>query len=142
MVQTRHPDHFVFRLLSAKHLSDPDHVFYQQEVRQRKILQYPPESKMVLIRMEGEDRDKVRSESGKLASELRKLSRNNSAITIVGPAMAPLSKLVGKFRVQLILRGNNVGAFRKWLAQIRYLLREYNTSGVKLVIDVDPKNLL
>ena len=142
LVQTRHPDHFVFRLLSAKHLSDPDHVFYQQEVRQRKILQYPPESKMVLIRMEGEDRDKVRSESGKLASELRKLSRNNSAITIVGPAMAPLSKLVGKFRVQLILRGNDVNAFRKWLAQIRYLLREYNTTGVKLVIDVDPKNLL
>ena len=142
LVQTRHPDHFVFKLLSAKHLEDRDHVFYQQEVYQRGVLNYPPASKLVLIRLESEDRDKVRAESGKIAGLLRQLSRNNQAITIMGPAMAPLSKLIGRYRVQILLRGSNVTIFRKWLQQVRHILLETNMSGVKMVIDVDPKNLL
>ena len=142
LVQTRHPDHFVFRLLSAKNLPDPDHIFYQQEVRQRKILKYPPDTRLVLLRLEGENRDKVRSEAGKLSGQLRNLSRNNNAIKIIGPQAAPLSKLVGRYRVQIILRGEDVGSFRNWLENIRHILREFSSSGIKLVMDVDPKNLL
>lgn len=142
LVQTRHPDHFVFRLLSAKNLPDPDHVFYQQEVRQRKILKYPPETRLVLIRLEGENRDKVRSEAGKIATTLRNFSRNNQTIKIVGPAAAPMSKLVGRHRIQIILRGENVVDFRKWLGNVRHIMREFSSSGIKLVMDVDPKNLM
>lgn len=142
LVQTRHPDHFVFRLLSAKNIADPDHVFYQQEVRQRNILQYPPQSKLVLVILEGENKDKVRSESGKLAGELRQLSRFNQDISIIGPSMAPLSKLVGKFRVHILLRGNKANEFRKWLHQVRHVLRDTQISGIKITVDVDPKNLL
>ena len=107
LVQTRHPDHFVFKLLAAKHLEDPDQIFYQQEVYQRGLLSYPPTSKMVLIRLEGEDRDKVRAEAGKVAGLMRQLSRNAKDISIMGPAMAPLSKLVGRYRVQILLKGTN-----------------------------------
>ena len=142
LVQTRHPDHFVFRLLSAKNLPDPDHIFYQQEVRQRKILKYPPDTRLVLLRLESENRDKVRSEAGKLAQQLRNLSRSNKTIKIVGPQAAPLSKLVGRYRVQIILRGEDLGSFRSWLSNVRHILREFSSSGIKLVMDVDPKNLL
>lgn len=142
LVQTRHPDHFVFKLLAAKHLEDPDRVFYQQEVYQRGLLSYPPTSKMVLIRLEGEDRDRVRAEAGKVAGLMRQLSRNAKDITIMGPAMAPLSKLVGRYRVQILLKGTNSKTFRHWLKQVRHILRETTITGAKLVLDVDPKNLL
>ena len=142
LVQTRHPDHFVFKLLSAKHLDDPDKIFYQQEVYQRGLLSYPPTSKMVLIRLEGEDRDKVRAEAGKVAGLMRQLSRNAKDISIMGPAMAPLSKLVGRYRVQILLKGTNSKTFRQWLKQVRHILRETSITGAKLILDVDPKNLL
>ena len=142
LVQTRHPDHFVFKLLSAKHLEDPDQIFYQQEVYQRGLLSYPPTSKMVLIRLEGEDRDRVRAESGKVAGLMRQLSRNAKDITVMGPAMAPLSKLVGRYRVQILLKGTNSKTFRQWIKQVRHILRETTITGAKLIIDVDPKSLL
>jgi primosomal protein N' len=96
----------------------------------------------VLVILEGENKDKVRSESGKLAGELRQLSRFNQDISIIGPSMAPLSKLVGKFRVHILLRGNKANEFRKWLHQVRHVLCDTQISGIKITVDVDPKNLL
>ena len=97
---------------------------------------------MVLIRLEAEDRDRVRAEAGKVAGLMRQLSRNAKDITIMGPAMAPLSKLVGRYRVQIILKGTNSKTFRHWLKQVRHILRETSITGAKLVLDVDPKSLL
>ena len=128
--------------MTAKNLPDPSHVFYQQEVRQRNILRFPPQSRLVLLRLEGEDRDKVRAAAGSLAQTLRGLSRNRKDINILGPTMAPLAKLVGRYRVQLILRGDEANRFRIWLEQVRHVLRESNTTGIRIAIDVDPRNLL
>lgn len=140
LVQTRHPDHNIFRLLGNTDLPDPAHIFYLQETRQRKILKYPPFTRLVLLRIDGEDRDKVRQQAAQLAKTLR--LRKLSSFDVLGPVLAPMSMLIGRWRFQIILRGNNPKAFRNWINQNRELLRSPLKGGCRLSIDVDPRNLL
>ena len=140
-VQTRHPDHFVFRLLSATDLPDPGTVFYQQESRQRKILKYPPDSKLMLIRLEGESREKVQRAASQFGKKLRSMAHGTD-IAVLGPVSAPMSKLVGRWRFQIIVRGQNVRQFMGWLKSARPILRGSNHHGVRISLDMDPRNLL
>ena len=141
LVQTRHPDHFVFRLLSSTDLPDPGTVFYQQESRQRKILKYPPDSKLMLVRMEGENREKVQRAASQFGKKLRSMAHGTD-IAVLGPVSAPMSKLVGRWRFQIIIRGQNVMHFMHWLKSARPILRSSNHHGVRISLDMDPRNLL
>ncbi|MFT5681052.1 MAG: primosomal protein N' (replication factor Y) [Myxococcota bacterium] len=144
LVQTRHPDHFVFRLLSGefnKKVADPAMVFYAQEVRQRRILRYPPFSRLVLVRIEGADREQTQERAGKLARDLR-VAAENARVDLLGPVLAPLSRLVGRWRYQLILRGHDVAALRTWLDENRSTLRSAGRGRVRVTLDVDPRSLL
>ena len=144
LVQTRHPDHFVFRLLAGefnKKVEDPAMVFYAQEIRQRRILRYPPFSRLVLVRIEGADREQTRERAGKLAQELR-VAAANARVDLLGPVLAPLSRLVGRWRYQLILRGHDVAALRAWLHDNRSTLRSAGRGRVRVTLDVVPRSLL
>ena len=144
LMQTRHPDHFVFRLLKGdfnKKVADPAMVFYAQEVRQRRILRYPPFSRLVLVRIEGSDREQTRMRAGKLSQQLR-TAAEGARVDLLGPVLAPLSRLVGRWRYQLILRGHDVKALRAWLDTNRSILRSAGRGRVRVTLDVDPRSLL
>lgn len=146
LVQTRHADHFVFRLVSGefdKRVSDPAMVFYAQEVKQRQLLRYPPFGRLVLVRIEGADRDETQQRAGQLAHDLRALSRQSGArVDLLGPVLAPLSRLVGRWRYQLIVRGHAVAELRRWLNDARAVLRGSGRGRVRVTLDVDPRSLL
>ena len=157
LVQTRHADHFVFRMLSegdspvgaAQEAGDPADAaeamdaFYTEEVRQRQILRYPPFARLVLLRIEGTDRDATQSRARQLARELRHAAGTyRDQIDVLGPVTAPLARLVGRWRFQLVLRGRHQGVFRRWLEAQRSLLRSATRAGVRVTLDVDPRSLL
>jgi primosomal protein N' (replication factor Y) len=146
LVQTRHADHFVFRLLAGefdKRVSDPAMVFYAQEVKQRQLLRYPPFGRLVLVRIEGADRDETQQRSGQLAADLRSLAKQRAArVDLLGPVLAPMSRLVGRWRYQLIVRGHAVAELRRWLVDARALLRNSGRGRVRVTLDVDPRSLL
>jgi primosomal protein N' (replication factor Y) (superfamily II helicase) len=140
LVQTRHPEHFAFGTLNDTNSVDGCSAFYQQELRQREILRYPPSARLLLVKIEGADRQKARNAANQLCRRLRSASVHG--VDILGPTMAPMSKLVGRWRFQLILRGSSAPAFRSWIEQIRPLLRGTSRGGVRFILDVDPRNLL
>lgn len=146
LVQTRHADHFVFRLLAGdfdKKVSDPDMIFYAQEVKQRQLLRYPPFGRLVLVRIEGADREETQQRAGQLSSDLRNLTqRNQFRIDLLGPVLAPLSRLVGRWRYQLIIRGHATAELRQWLRDARQTLRSAGRGRVRVTLDVDPRSLL
>jgi len=145
LVQTRHVDHFVFRLLS-----DPDQqatpdmdAFYTEEIRQRELLRTPPFSRLVMVRVEGAQRDAALGRATELARHLRRsLDTAVAGIDVFGPVAAPLSRLVGRWRFQIVLRGRHVPAFRRWLQVQRSELRKAGGRGVRVTLDVDPRSLL
>jgi primosomal protein N' (replication factor Y) len=139
IVQTRHPDHFVFRELAHPSL----HGFYAQEARQRRILGYPPFARLVMVRVEGVDRGAAWDHAQHMAAALRRSAEPHAgAVDVMGPTPAPLSRLVGRWRFQIILRGRVVPTFRAWLAKDAPLPRQGHPKGVRVRIDVDPHNLL
>ena len=76
-----------------------------------------------------------------MVGALRSLA-DGEAVQIFGPTLAPLSKLVGRWRFQIVLRGRDVPRFRRWLDSATPVLFGKPVRGVRTSVDVDPRNLL
>ena len=138
VIQTRHPDHFVFH-----HVHTPEDLdaFYLQEAHQRQILAHPPFSRIVIVRIEGADLDRTRDAAGEMAQALRRHT-DGQAVQVFGPNLAPLSRLVGRWRLQIILRGRDLQQFRRWLHDVSPILNKKPKGQIRLLIDVDARSLL
>lgn len=147
LVQTRHAEHFVFSLLAEKG-PDGDGGFYEEEARQRLLLGSPPFSRITLVRVEGADRQAAQRRAQELAREARRLAANHRdpdaprSLDVLGPVSAPMSRLVGRWRFQIVLRGRNLSRYRRWLAECRPVFKGGHRGGVRVVLDVDARSLL
>lgn len=143
LVQTRHTDHFVFRLLGDPETTAHQDAFYEAELRQRSLMQTPPISRLVLVRIEGADRGTTEQRARELARALRdRAGPSDGPNAVLGPSPAPLSRLVGRWRYQIVMRGLSRPALRRWLRQARGLVAKAGGRGVRVVVDVDPRSLL
>jgi primosomal protein N' (replication factor Y) len=132
-LQTHHPDHPVFSTIGDME------AFAGHERRVRHMLGYPPWSRLVLVRVEGTDRSQARDAADALANQAREQSRAYKGVDVLGPALAPMARLVGRWRFQVILRGRDLGTFRAFL-QANH--RSWKTpTGIRRILDVDPRSL-
>ena len=134
-VQTYQPDHYVL-----KHLDDVE-KFLTHESTLRHAMRYPPHARMVLIRLDGTNRDAVNQAARSLANELKRKAGQDS-VDIMGPANAALPILVGRWRVQIVIRGSDTRALRKFLQLNKARLVAAPKRGVRIRVDVDPRQLL
>ena len=132
LVQTHHPDHF-----ALKKLGDYP-SFYEEEAHHREVLKHPPFSRLCLIRIEASDRQLATQSAFDLAATLRK-QVDSRKIQVLGPAPAALPRLLGRWRIQIILRGMDAKAFRTWL---RNLDLKAPSKRIRIVVDVDPRYLM
>ena len=132
-LQTSHPDHPVFGCLGDVA------AFARYEEHYRRVLGYPPFSRLVLLRVEGEDRSATVSAADLLARQIRDRARAFPGTDVLGPAPAMLPRMVGRWRYQIVLRGRNVKAFREFLVAHH---REWKAQkGVRVQVDVDPRGV-
>ena len=69
--------------------------------------------------------------------------RRGGKIRILGPVEAPLSKLKGKYRWQIFVKSQGAALLHHFLREAEGLSRGMiKGSGVGLVIDVDPYQML
>jgi primosomal protein N' (replication factor Y) len=128
-LQTTHPDHPVFACIGDMA------AFSEHESGIRRMLRYPPFSRLILLRCEGIEREATLTAASALAALVRR--QCTAGVDVLGPAFAALPKLVGRYRVQVVLRGRELSALRR-------LVTQYHTTwttphGVRLVVDVDPR---
>ncbi|MBW8875591.1 MAG: primosomal protein N' [Acidobacteria bacterium] len=132
VIQTYHPDHYAIQAA----LRQDDEGFAREEMRFRRVFHYPPYTRMVQILVRDKSRDKAQGIIAGLAAELaaHPLGRG---VRLSGPAPAPLERLRGQWRFQLLARTAN---FR----DLHRLLKEVlpKNPGYDLVVDVDPQQLL
>jgi primosomal protein N' (replication factor Y) len=138
IIQTRHPDHFVFQQLDNRQDMD---TFYRLEARQRQILAHPPFSRIVILRVESTDLNRAQEAGVALVKQLRQPADGHS-IQVFGPVLAPRSKLVGRWRFQIVLRGRDVPRFRAYIRQVRDILLARPAPRTRVIVDVDPRSLL
>ena len=136
LVQTYKADHYVL-----SNLKDIER-FYQIELRLRSTLRYPPFTRLCLIRVDGVDRAVVSAAAEHLARELRQQARPVPGLGVLGPAPAALPRLVGRWRFQIVLRGEDIKPFRAFLQTEKKRILSRAKKGVRVAIDVDPRNLM
>jgi len=136
IIQTLNPDHHSV-LAVVRH--DPD-LFYEQELRQRKELGYPPFSSLIAFHVSGTNEEqvmKIVEQMGSAASEV--CERRQGAVQILGPSPGIPPKLKGRIRWHMSIRAEAreevVGAAKEILALFG---GKHEVAGVTISVDVDP----
>jgi primosomal protein N' (replication factor Y) len=102
ILQTYEPDNYAIQT-AAHHDYD---AFYNQEMDYRRLLRYPPFTRLVRLEYRHPDPRKAENEAHALADELRKWIQEDSSRTdMIGPAPCFFSRSYGKYRWQIVLRG-------------------------------------
>ncbi len=114
--------------------------FYREELVHRAALGYPPFGRLVQVMLSGEDEARTRAAAQSLAAHVSD-APIAGRIEVLGPAPAPLARLRGRFRFQLLLKSADydalLGAGRLLASEIARL-----PSGLRAALDVDPLSML
>ena len=132
VIQTYHPDHYAIQAA----LRGDDEGFAREELRFRRVFHYPPYTRMVQLLVRDKNRDRAWAAISELATNLtaHPLAR---AVRLSGPAPAPLERLRGEWRFQLLARTVDGRGLHRMLEEVLPKNPSYD-----LVIDVDPQQLL
>ncbi|MCA1815696.1 MAG: primosomal protein N' [Acidobacteria bacterium] len=137
LIQTYHPEHYALRHACAQDYEG----FYEEEIRYRKSLSYPPFVSLAALLVRGDDLTKTHA----LAAELRRaLDEANAdrSCRVLGPAPAPLARLRGEHRIQLLIKSRSRPRLRAVvdLALADAAARGYDLHAVN--VEIDPVNLM
>jgi len=140
IVQTYVPEHYSIRCAAHHDFAR----FASYELRYRKRLGYPPFTRMVNIRFEGQDGAKVQTCAESVAHYLHTHTQGRNGQTVVlGPAPAPIERLRGRTRWQVLLKGKDRRALLALVKKTQEeLFTQHQRQGVRVVVDVDPYSML
>lgn len=133
-LQTYRPEHYSLQAA----LSQQHEQFFVQERKFREELEYPPFTRMVLLRLSGIDPKVVEMACGQITSALQKKLRLFAEVNIQGPAPATLEKLRGRHRWQVLLRTPKFERLRITLGDFLPQLESELPAGIRMTVDVDP----
>lgn len=129
IIQTYAPSHYAI-LTAAKHDYEK---FYEEEIKSRKELLFPPFVHLVKITVRARNEDLTRRSAEELAMAIK---GQEPSAKVAGPAPAPISRMRGYFRYNILLKGNErlemCALLKKVLAGFR------KPHGVLVAVDVDP----
>ncbi len=139
LVQTRQPDHPSLIAAAAHDFR----AFAAGELRARHELNYPPFGRLARILVEGEA-EAVEQDALRLAERLRAAAQATAAATgsgveVLGPAPAPLERLRGRQRVQILLKGLTSRSLARVLAACQ---EPRARAGLRVLVDVDPTSMM
>ncbi len=133
MIQTRNPGHAAVALAAAHDAV----TFVERELADRAVLGYPPHVRLAMVRLDATEEPRVRAEAERVAALARRVAAEG--LRVLGPAPAPIERLRGRYRYQLLLRAPTRAGLRPALFAIA---RAAVHREVRLVIDVDPVSML
>ena len=131
--------------------------FYEMEIGMRKMLNFPPFSRLVRLVFRAPTLQQAESAAQGAADILRsellkiynqplsqgftqKIKEQTGSTEILGPAECPLSKISGSYRWQIILKGQNISILQKVSAALLY--NYSRPADVYIESDIDPVSLL
>jgi primosomal protein N' (replication factor Y) len=141
VIQTYYPNHYSLKAARRQDYA----LFFQEEIEFRRRFQYPPFSALVSLLVQGRDRNSTLDLADRLGQRLlvhRKRVSAQQRLRILGPAPAPLERIKGEYRFQILIK-----AVRRSeaLGIVRSSREDLSRKGVnlkKVSIDVDPVNLM
>lgn len=133
VVQTYNPEHYAIRAA----IEANDAAFAHEEMRFRRAFHYPPFTRMVSILGRHKDPDRLAQGMRQLTDRILGQPQAQD-LRVAGPAPAPLERLRGQWRHQLLLRCDSGQRLRRL---VRGALPKA-PKGIDWVVDVDPYDLM
>jgi len=128
--QTYTPDDEVLLNISK---NDP-HAFLKKELLLRKEKKLPPFYRLISLIISGKNEPLIMKFAIGIKSKLPKINE----VDILGPVLAPITKLKKKYRCRILIRYPKNLFIQKYLSQSLNKIKI--ASGIKLEVDVDPIN--
>ena len=132
IVQTLYPDHYSIQLACRQDFP----AFYERELVFRRAMRYPPMISLVNAVVRSRTFAGAMDDAADIAEAVR---RSDGGLRILGPAPAPLGKLRGEYRAQLLIKGMNRKKIREALQSALAARPELQR---RVVVDVDPLSVL
>jgi primosomal protein N' (replication factor Y) len=139
ILQTYNPEHFSIQAAQNQDFRE----FYRQEILFRRALKYPPFSRIIQLKIAGRDKRQTETHARSLGEVCRRLGQQDDvlrkSVEVMGPIEAALARIAGKYRWQILLKGQRVGTLHRFVWRV---MREnpalFNRRGVTVAVDVDP----
>jgi primosomal protein N' (replication factor Y) len=138
LIQTFHPHHYALRHACAQDYAG----FFEEEINYRRNLSYPPFVALASLLIHGEDLARVQATAATLREALDRANAERGC-RVLGPAPAPLARLRGEHRVQLLLKSRSRPRLRTLIEMA--LGEAANTPGCdvgSVNVEIDPVNLM
>ncbi|HWP06722.1 MAG TPA: primosomal protein N' [Polyangiaceae bacterium] len=133
LIQTRQPEHPAITLAVTHDVKS----FTRYELAQRRELDYPPYTRLALVRFEAADDALTQREALRFAKIAKHWAESD--VEVLGPAPAPLARLRGRYRHRFMLRTKDRTRLHIVLLG---LARTAVDRRVRMAIDVDPVSML
>jgi len=138
LVQTYNPDHYAI-VAAQKH----DYVaFYEQEIRARRHNLYPPFVELANLVFQDEDEQKALNTARRAAVCLQDMGVffKTGDVQFLGPAPAPLHKLRGRYRYQMLLKAIDMERLNQTVRDLQECLAD--TGSTQVIYDVEPMDMM
>ena len=134
VIQTYNPEHFVLEKIEFRQ----QQAFYEEELKIRKMLGYPPYTHLFSLTVLGRNEKEVIQMVHTLKYYYEYYNKKG-LFRIVGPSAAAISRIADEYRWQLILVGEDR---EKLLLYGKHCLNKFinreNTGTIKINWDIDP----
>jgi primosomal protein N' (replication factor Y) len=137
LIQTYHPYHYALRHASAQDYAG----FYQEEIRHRLNHTYPPFVALASLLVRGNDLNKVRADAVELRKQLDRANVDRT-VRVLGPAPAPLARLKGEFRVQILVKCRKRLQLRRTIDEALKTLAAGNVNLRSINVEIDPVSIM
>lgn len=132
IIQTYQPENYVMN----KIMKNDYEGFYNAEIEGRKILGYPPFSKIINIGISSTKEDKLSATAKKLFEAVKR-----DYVEVYGPNKSLVYKVKNRYRENIFIKGSkkNIDCYK---SELENILAEFNDEGCRIVVDIDPVNLI
>jgi len=133
VIQTYNPNHYIFQALKQGGYE----FFFREEMRFRRRLRYPPFSHLCSITISGRNESGCAGIAEEIIETLKKEKEKEQLrkIEILGPMPAPIPKIRGKYKYEIMLKGRKTGLDR----MARILHQQFSgRTHQKISVDIDP----
>jgi primosomal protein N' (replication factor Y) len=137
LIQTYHPTHY-----ALQHACSQDYEgFFEEEIRYRQNHSYPPFIALATLLVHGPDLNKVRNEALELRKQLD-FANTDRLSRILGPAPAPLARLKGEHRYQLLIKCKSRRRLREVADAALKAIADRGTNLRSINLEIDPVSMM
>lgn len=140
IIQTYVPHHYAIRCAQTHDYA----AFFTQECHIRRILRFPPFSRLIAFLGQAEDFESGQELFRCFTEDLKNLAYpHREKVSVLGPTPAPVPRIAGRFRWRALMRGEDVKLMHTLAEQaLQRFRRQKGHSKLELTLDVDPYDLL